>query len=156
MDSYAEEQQQRRPNRSCLWGCLGSMAAVAIVLTAVFCYSAWYFYKGFSSDARIKTVIATLSHDAQAAEVLGENIKVMEIELSTFNYSADTDQGKRSGNARYVLKVAGSRGSGEVKADLDVSGHEPKITLMILTDREGRTYYLIGTPPPNPMLQNSI
>lgn len=155
MNPYAVE-EHARPNRSCLWGCLGSLAAVAIVLAAVFGYGAWYFYKGFSGDGRIKTVIAALSHDAQAGEVLGKNIKVMEIELSTFNYSNSTDQGGRSGNARYIMKVAGSRGSGEVKADLDVSGHEPKITLMLLIDHEGRTYYLIGTPPPNPMLQNSI
>jgi len=151
MESYNEPQHEGRPNRSCLWGCLGAFLAVSVVVAAVFGYSAWYFYKGFGNDVRIKTVVEAVKSDAQAAAVLGRNIKVLEVELHTYDYATG-----RGGTASYVLKVAGSRGEGEIKADLDVTGRQTKIKLLTLTDSEGRVYYLIGNAPPNPMMQNSI
>jgi len=152
MEAYSEEEQSpRAPHRGCLWGCLGGFVAVAVVLMAVFGYGAWYFYKGFSNDSRIATIMTTLRDNSQAASVLGKNIKVLEVELHTFDYATG-----RGGTASYVLKVAGSRDHGELKADLDISRHEPKIKVLILTDSDGQSYYLIGTPPPNPMMQNSI
>lgn len=152
MEAYSEEQQSpRAPRPGCLWGCLGGFIAVAVVLMAVFGYGAWYFYKGFSNDSRITTIVTALRANSEAVAVLGKDIKVLEVELHTFDYA--TGYG---GTASYVLKVAGSRDHGELKADLDITGHEPKIKLLVLTDSDGRTYYLIGGPPPNPMMQNSI
>ncbi len=152
MEPYSAEQEgPRRPHHGCLWGCLGGFVAVAVVLVAVFGYGAWYFYKGFSNDSRITMIVTALRHNSEAEAVLGRNIKVLEVELHTFDYATG-----RGGTARYVLKVAGSRGQGALKADLDVSLQEPKIKQLVLTDSDGRSYYLVGTPPPNPMLQNSI
>jgi len=152
MDPYSEQQETpARPRSGCLWGCLGALIAASVVVVAVFGYGAWYFYKGFSSDSRIQAVVQAVRADSQAAAVLGNNIKVLEVELHTYDYATG-----RGGTASYILKVAGSRGSGELKADLDITGHDSKIKLMVLTDSEGRTYYLVGNPPPNPMMQNSI
>ncbi len=122
-----------------------------MIIAAVFSYGAWYFYKGFSNDARIQTIKEFVQHDTRAAAILGRNIKVLEVEMHTFDYSTG-----RGGTATYVLKVAGSAGEGELKADLDISNGGAKITLLILTDRSGQAHYLVGTPPPNPLMQNSI
>jgi hypothetical protein len=150
MDPYAEQPPVRQRN-GCLWGCIGTGIAAVIVIAAVFGYGAWYFYKGFSNDERIQTVLEMVQHDARAAAVLGRNIKVLEVQMHTFDYS--TGQG---GTATYVLKVAGSAGQGELKANLDITSSDVKIKLLILTDRTGQAYYLVGTPPPNPLMQNSI
>ena len=150
MEAYSEEQSPRAPHHGCLWGCLGGFVAVAVVLMAVFGYGAWYFYKGFSNDSRIALIVSTMRENGQAVAVLGKDIQVREVQLHTFDYATG-----RGGTASYVLNVEGSHDHGTVKADLDIS-HQPKIKLLILTDSEGRSYYLIGAPPPNPMMQNSI
>lgn len=149
MDPYAEQPPVRHHN-GCLWGCIGTVIAAVVIIAAVFSYGAWYFYKGFSNDARVQTVLEAVQHDARAAAILGRNIKVLEVEMHTFDYSTG-----RGGTATYVLKVAGSAGEGELKADLDITG-DVKIKLLILTDKTGQAHYLIGTPPPNPLMQNSI
>ncbi len=127
------------------------MIAAVVIVAAVFGYGAWYFYKGFSNDVRVQTVLEAVQQDARAAAILGRNIKVLEVEMHTFDYSTG-----RGGTATYVLKVAGSAGEGELKADLDISDGGVKIKLLILTDKNGQTHYLVGTPPPNPLMQNSI
>jgi len=152
MEHYSDEPQApRASHRGCLWGCLGGFIAVAVVLVAVFGYGAWYFYKGFANDDRITMIVTRLSSDRQAAAVLGKNIKVLEVELHTFDFATG-----RGGTASYVLKVAGTRGHGTLTTELDVSGHETKIKQMVLVDSEGQSFYLVGEPPPNPMMQNSI
>lgn len=151
MDPYAEQPPPVRHHNGCLWGCTGTLIAVAVIVMAVFGYGAWYFYKGFSSDARIQTILETVQRDARAAAILGRNIKVLEVQMHTFDYSTG-----RGGTASYVLKVAGSAGEGELKADLDISDGGVKIKLLILTDKTGEAHYLVGIPPPNPLMQNSI
>jgi hypothetical protein len=152
MDPYTEQQEPpRRRSGGCFWGCIGTLIAVAVIVVAVFGYGAWYFYQGFSNDPNIQTIVTALRSDTQAEAVLGKNIKVLSLSLHTYERSTG-----RGGTATYVLRVTGSNGEGEVKADLDITGDPPKITLMILTGKDGQAHYLVGTPPPNPMMQNSI
>lgn len=152
MDPYAEQQPPPRRGNGCLWGCLGTAIAIVLIIAGVFTFGAWYFYKGFERDARIQLVMQTVRNDPRAEAVLGKDIKLLEVEVHTFNYT--TEQG---GKASYVLKLSGSQGQGELKADLDITGNgSGKITLMILTGKDGRLHYLKGAPPPNPMMQNSI
>lgn len=154
MDPYAEQDlpARPRPSRGCLWGCLAAFIAVVVIVAAVFGYGAWYFYKGFSSDERIQSIVAALNHSDEARAVLGRGIKAMEVNIHTFDYSTG-----KGGTATYVLKVIGARGEGEAKADLDISGNKAEIKSLILTDAEGQPHYIIGGPPPNPMMQqNSI
>lgn len=152
MDPYSE-QQQMPPRRSngCLWGCLGTLAVVAVIVLAVFGYGAWYFYNGFTADSNVQTVLAALKGDTRAEAVLGKNIKILSVSAHTYERSTG-----RGGTATYVLQVTGSEGDGEVKAELDISNDPAKITLLILTGKDGQAHYLVGTPPPNPMMQNSI
>ena len=153
MDPYAEQEEASppRPRRGCLWGCLGGLIAAVVIFVAVFGYGAWHFYSIFGNDARIQTVMETVRKSDEAASVLGRNIKVLEVETQTFDYATG-----RGGTATLLLKVAGSNGEGEVKADLDITGKAAKIKSLVLTDSEGRPHYLIGEPPPNPLMQNSI
>lgn len=150
MDPYAEQDPPPvRPSHGCMWGCIGTLVAVVVIIAAVFGYGAWYFYQGFSKDTRIQTIMDTVRHDLRAEAVLGQNIKVMSVEMQTYDYATG-----RGGTARYVLKVTGSKGEGEVKADLDITGNGTKITLLVVTGQDGEPHYLIGAPPPNPMMQN--
>jgi predicted RNase H-related nuclease YkuK (DUF458 family) len=152
MDPYAEQPPPpARRHNGCLWGCIGTVIAAVVIFAAVFGYGGWYFYKIFNNDPRVQTVLETVQHDARAAVILGRNIKVLEVQMHTFDYSTG-----RGGTATYVLKVAGSAGEGELKADLDIRGGDVKIRLLILTDKNGQAHYLVGTPPPNPLMQNSI
>lgn len=144
-------QEPRRHGHGCLWGCLGTLIAIALVVAGVFSFGAWYFYKGFERDARIQTVMQTVRNDPTAQAVLGKNIKLLEVEVHTFDYSTG-----RGGKATYVLKLAGSEGEGELKANLDIADNGNKITLLILTGKDGREHFLIGAPAPNPMMDKSI
>ena len=151
MDPYTQQPPPRHSN-GCLWGCLGTLAAIAVIIAGVFSFGAWYFYKGFERDARIQSIMQTVRSDPQAAAVLGKNIKLLQVEVHTFDYSTG-----RGGTASYVLKLAGSLGEGEMKVNVDIRDNGTKVTLMILTDKDGRQHFLVGTPPPNPMMQdNSI
>jgi hypothetical protein len=150
MDPYAQQQQPRRSN-GCFWGCLGTVVAIAVVVAGVFGFGAWYFYKGFERDARIQTVMQTVRGDPTAQAILGKNIKLLEVEVHTFDYSTG-----RGGTASYVLRLAGSVGEGELKVNLDLKGDGVKVTLMILTGKDGQAHYLIGAPAPHPMMDRSI
>lgn len=152
MYPHSEAQDETaRPSRSCLWGCAGLLVAVVLLLAGTFGYGAWKFYHFFHNDSRIQLVLEAARANSQALEVLGKNIQLEGLE--TYTYDESTGRG---GTATYVLNVAGSRGSGKLKADLIIKGGDTKITLLVLSDSDGRSYYLIGTPPPNPMLQDSI
>ena len=152
MDPYAEpEQTPPQPHHGCLWGCVGALIAAVVLVVAVFGFGAWHFYKVFGNDARIQTVMEAVRKSDEAVMVLGRNIKVLEVETQTFDYATG-----RGGTATLVLKVAGSNGEGEVKADLDITGRAATVKLLVLTDSEGHAHYLIGDPPPNPLMQKSI
>jgi hypothetical protein len=153
MDPTAEQQNlpPSRPRRGCLYGCLGALVAVVVVIAAVYTFSARYFFKVLDNDAQIKTIVATLNQSPEAVSVLGRNIAVMSRERVSFH--SETGVGS---TASYTLKVVGSNGDGEAKADLDVAGGKPKITSLILTDAQGRDHYIVGAAPPSPLMQNSI
>lgn len=153
MDPYAEQHDlpPRRRSHGCLWGCLGSLIAVAVIVAAVFSIGAWHFYKLFGDNPHIQIVLDKLQTSREAEAVLGRNIKVLSVETFTFDESTG-----RGGTETFVLKVTGSASDGEVKADLDLSGGKVKIRLLILTGKDGQAHYLVGNPPPNPMMQNSI
>lgn len=153
MDPYAEQQvPPPRSHKGCLWGCIGTLIAVVVVIAAVFSYGVWYFYKGFSNDPRIQTIVTVVKASDEAASVLGHDIKVMAVKRQTYNYATG-----KGGTASYTLTMVGSNGQGDVNAELDVTKSESKIKSLILIDSEGHAHYLVGSPPPNPMMiQNSI
>ena len=153
MEAYTDEQQAPPPknHRGCLWGCLAATISAVVIVVVVFGYGAWHFYKEFSGDERIQTVIEAVKKSEEATSVLGKNVRVLERTLHT--YDASTGRGTI---VTYVLKVAGSRGEGEVKAEIDIKDDKATITSLVLTDSEGHIHYIVGTPPPNPMMQNSI
>ncbi|HUO98771.1 MAG TPA: cytochrome c oxidase assembly factor Coa1 family protein [Rhizomicrobium sp.] len=151
MDPYQQQPPPPRQSHGCLWGCLGTVIAIVVVVAGVFGFGAWYFYKGFEHDSRIQAVMQTVRNDPRAEAVLGKNIKLLQVEVHTFDYSTG-----RGGTASYVLRLSGSQGEGDLKVNLDITGNGTKITLMILTGKDGQKHYLKGAPPPNPMMDRSI
>jgi hypothetical protein len=153
MDPYAEQQPEEnpRPRRGCLWGCLGTLIAAVVVIGAIYSYAAWYFYKGFADDPRIQTVMEQVKKSDEAAAVLGKNISVQSRESYSYDYATG-----RGGTATYVLKVIGSNGEGRINAELDIRDGKTKVTSLVLVDGTGRSHYLVGAAPANPMIQNSI
>lgn len=152
MTYYDEHTEQpARPHRGCLMGALAAVVTAVVILAALVGYSAWYFHKGFDNDPRIKAILIAAEKDNQAAQILGHKIKVMQLEHYAYGYESG-----KGGAASYAMKVAGNRGAGELKAELDVTGHAPVVKQLTLIDDEGHKYYLIGEAPPNPLLQNSI
>jgi hypothetical protein len=152
MDPYAAEDQNPPPRRhGCLWGCVAAAIAATVLGVAVFGFGAWYFFKGFSQDDRVQTIMAAVVENEQAKAILGGNIKLLQVEWRSYSFTTG-----RGAIASYVLKLTGSNGTAEVKAELDVSGAQPKIKTLQLVDGEGQTHYLVGNEPANPMMQNSI
>ena len=151
MDPYSQQQPASRRSNGCLWACLGTVIAAAVIVVGVFGFGAWYFYKGFERDSRVQFILQTVRDDPRAQAVLGKNIKLLQMEIHTFDYSTG-----KGGTASYVLRLAGSEGEGELKVDLDIKRDGPKITLMVLTGKDGREHYLVGAAPPNPMMDRSI
>lgn len=151
MAYYQQDSTPARPHRGCLIGALAGVGALIVILGAVIGYGAWYFHQGFDKDPRVKAVLSAAAQNDEAVRLLGKNIKVLELE----HYAYGFESGKGS-SATYVVKVAGSAGSGELKADLDVSGKTPVVRRLTLVSEDGQAHYLIGDGPPNPFLQNSI
>jgi hypothetical protein len=151
MNPPYDQAPPRRRSGGCLWGCLGLLLIVAIVLGGVFGYSAWFLHKGFENDSRIQTIMAIVQSDARAEAVLGRNIHIAGIESQTF--AMGTGIGK---SASYTLRLIGSDGEGVLKVNLDLSGGKTKVTLMILTGTDGHPHTLVGKEPESPMQQQSI
>jgi len=150
MESYNENDPPPPKRRSgCFWGCVGTLLAAALVIGGIFGYSAWYFYKGFEHDQRLQTVLDTVRGDARAVDVLGRNIRLLEVERHTFDLSTG-----RGHTVSYTLRLTGSKGDGELKADVDLGKGRAKIVLMILTGADGRRHYLVGKEPRNPMMRS--
>jgi len=152
MDPSAEaEYAPPRRHHGCLWGCLGVLIAVLVIAGAVIGFGYWHFQKGFDSDTRIQAILDAVAHNGEATALLGQHVTVLERERQNYAYATG-----KGGTASYTLKVTGSAGSGELKADLDITDGKSKIITLVLIDQNGVSHYLVGAPPPNPMMQNSI
>lgn len=154
MHPHAEQNDTPPPPRSshgCLWGCLGTLIAVAAVITAIYLYGASHFFGKMNSDSHIAMILTAVNQSPVAINVLGRNIAAHGAERKTYSYATGL-----GGTASYVLTVSGLKSDGEVTAELDISGSKPVIKSLSLAARDGRTYYLIGQAPPNPMMQDSI
>jgi flagellar basal body-associated protein FliL len=143
------EQAPPRRRSGCLWGCLGVLLILVIILGGVFGYTAWFLHKNFDGDSRIQTIMAIVQSDARAAAVLGHNIHIAGVESRTF--AMGTGIGK---SASYTLRLIGSNGEGVLKVNLDLSGGKTKVTLMILTGSDGHPHTLVGKEPESPLQQS--
>ncbi|HEY0281497.1 MAG TPA: hypothetical protein VGC27_02610 [Rhizomicrobium sp.] len=146
--SPSYEQAPPRRRSGCLWGCLGLLLAVVILLGGVFGYTAWFLHKSLDGDPHLQTIMAIVRDDARAEAVLGRNIKLVEVEDRTF--AMGTGIGK---SASYILRLIGSNGEGVLKVKLDLSDGKTNVTLMILTGPDGLSHILAGKEPESPLQQ---
>ena len=131
-----------RAGHGCLWGCLiAAVIAVAAILGAI-SYGGWWLYSGFKNDPTLHVVMETLNANQIARSVLGDDIAIVDLESS--NFSTDTTNGT---HASYVAHLRGSKGNGLLAVTVDTGARNSRITSMVLTGPDGRTYDL-ATPLP--------
>jgi hypothetical protein len=110
--------------------------AVAAVVGAV-SYFGWFFSSGFKDNATLHMVMQVVNGDATARAVLGERIEITALHSSSM--IEDTTTGRHEA---YVASVSGSRGEGSIAVSVDTQGAMKRITSLILTGPDGRTYDL--------------
>ncbi|MGZ5931399.1 MAG: cytochrome c oxidase assembly factor Coa1 family protein [Rhizomicrobium sp.] len=134
-----------RSGHGCLWGCLiAAVIAIAAIVGAI-SYGGWWLYSGFKNDPTLQTVITSVNGDQIARSVLGDNIEITNLESS--NFSSDLTTGK---HASYVARVRGNRGEGTLAVTVDTISGRSRITSMVLTGPDGRTYDLTTSQPMAP------
>lgn len=148
--SFPGAQPPRRKSGGCLWGCLGAVLIVLVVLGGIFGFGAWFLHRNMDNDSRLQTIMAIVRDDPRAATVLGNDIRIANIDSRTFVMA--TGAGK---TATYTLRLVGSRGEGVLEAKLDLNHAQPKVTSMVLTGTDGHPHTLVGKEPEN-LLQQSI
>jgi hypothetical protein len=123
------------------------IAIVAVVVAVD--YGAWYFGNFLKNDAAAEMVIAALKSDRTARSVLGDDIQFVSVT------SASTVETLATGKTTsFIARVKGSTAEGAVSATVVSHDHVNKITVLILTGPDGRTYDLLHAPQAPP--ENSI
>jgi hypothetical protein len=105
-------------------------------------YSDWWLTSGFNGGKTLHLVIETINRDQIARSVLGDNIRIVDLQSSTF--ASDTASGTHEA---YMARVQGSRAAGTLSVTVDTVAGKSRITSMILTGPDGSTYDLTVSRP---------
>jgi hypothetical protein len=105
-------------------------------------YSDWWLTSGFNGGKSLHIVIETINRDQIARSVLGDNIRIVDLQSSTF--ASDTASGTHEA---YMARVQGSRAGGTLSVTVDTVSGKSRITSMILTGPDGSTYDLTVSRP---------
>jgi hypothetical protein len=105
-------------------------------------YSDWWLTSGFNGGKSLHIVIETINRDQIARSVLGDNIRIVDLQSSTF--ASDTASGTHEA---YMARVQGSRAAGTLSVTIDTAAGKSRITSMILTGPDGSTYDLTVSRP---------
>jgi hypothetical protein len=140
-DAYASP-GRLRSGHGCLWGCLvAALIAAGLVFVAI-SYSSWWLTSGYQGGKTLHLVVDTLNSDRIARSVLGDNIRIVDLQSSTF--ASDTISGSREA---YIVRVQGSRAAGTLAVTVDTMSGKSRITSMLLTGPDGGTYDLTVSRP---------
>jgi hypothetical protein len=105
-------------------------------------YSDWWLTSGFNGGKTLHLVIETINRDQVARSVLGDNIRIVDLQSSTF--ASDTASGTHEA---YMARVQGTRAAGTLSVTVDTVSSMSRITSMILTGPDGSTYDLTVSRP---------
>lgn len=143
-DAYASPGRPApyRSGHGCLWGCLVAVLIVAGIVAVTISYSGWWLTSGFRGGKTLHLVVETINSDQIARSVLGENIRIVDLQSSTF--ASDTVSGTHEA---YMARVQGSRATGTLSVTVDTTANTSRITSMILTGPDGSTYDLTASRP---------
>jgi hypothetical protein len=129
-----------RRSHGCLWGCMGLILVVAVVVGGLALYGGWFFSQGFRSDRNLETAMAAVRGNPVAHAVLGDGIAIESMESETF--SAITGKGK---TVSYTVKLKGNRAEGQLHVMLHSAGGDMKIVSMVLTGPDNERYNLTAS-----------
>ena len=132
--------QPRRSEHGCLWGCLIGAAIAIAAIVGMFSYFGWYFYSGYKESPTLHAVMSVVKADQTARAVLGEHIEITNLEGSSI--SEDLRSGRHES---YIAHLRGSKGEGTLSVTVQVESEMNRITAMVLTGPDGRTYDLTSS-----------
>jgi hypothetical protein len=141
-DAYASPGRPARSGHGCLWGCLVAALVVVGLIGVAINYSDWWLTSGFNGGKTLHLVIETINRDQIARSVLGDNIRIVDLQSSTF--ASDTASGTHEA---YMARVQGTRAAGTLSVTVDTVSSKSRITSMILTGPDGSTYDLTVSRP---------
>jgi len=143
-DAYASPGRPApyRSGHGCLWGCLVAALVVVGLVAVAITYSDWWLTSGFNGGKTLHLVIETINSDQIARSVLGDNIRIVDLQSSTF--ASDTVSGTHEA---YLAQVQGSKATGTLSVTVDTVSRKSRITSMILTGPDGSTYDLTVSRP---------
>ena len=141
-DAYVSPGRPARSGHGCLWGCLVAALVVVGLIGVAINYSDWWLTSGFNGGKTLHLVIETINRDQIARSVLGDNIRIVDLQSSTF--ASDTASGAHEA---YMARVQGSRAAGTLSVTVDTVSGKSRITSMILTGPDGSTYDLTVSRP---------
>jgi len=102
-------------------------------------YSAWFFYRGYTTDPVLHDVVEMVRRDGMAEEVLGEDIRITGIEGSALSYM----WGRGETGGSYVVDLAGSKGQGALAVTAFIRNGQLSVRSMILEAPNGARYDLL-------------
>jgi len=143
-DAYASPGRPApcRSGHGCLWGCLVAALVVVGLVAVAITYSDWWLTSGLNGGKTLHLVIETINSDQIARSVLGDNIRIVDLQSSTF--ASDTVSGTHEA---YLAQVQGSKATGTLSVTVDTVSRKSRITSMILTGPDGSTYDLTVSRP---------
>ena len=134
--------QPRRSQHGCLFGCLFAALIAITAIVGAFSYFGWYFYSGFKENPTLAMVMTVVNGDERARSVLGDNIRITALHSSSI--IEDTNTGTHEA---YIASVKGSKAEGSLSVSVDSTGKMKRITSLILTGPDGRSYDLTSSRP---------
>ena len=132
--------QPRRSEHGCLWGCLIAAAIAIAAIVGMFSYFGWYFYSGYKESPTLHAVMGVVKADQTVRAVLGEHIEITNLEGSSI--SEDLRSGRRES---YIAHLRGSKGEGTLSVTVHIESEMSRITAMVLTGSDGRSYDLTSS-----------
>jgi hypothetical protein len=139
--AQTQDQPLPPPRRShgCLWGCLGVILLAVLLGGGSLLWTGWWVYEGFKPDPAMERVLTAVRTNPTAHDVLGDNIKVLDVQSERFTAMFGVHREK---SATYTAELEGSKGRGQLHVTLHATGGTMKVVTMILTGPDGTRYNL--------------
>jgi hypothetical protein len=144
MEPTLEGQEPEIPPRrrnGCLWGCLGALGVVLLLAGGGIGYTAYTLYRELQGDSHLSVILEMVRQDGRAADVIGSDFHVMQVERLTFQLPDG-----RGFATTYKITVIGAGGESVVDARLENGRKDKVIVSLTVTGMDGRTVRLIPKP----------
>ncbi len=126
-----------------LWGCLAPLATVALIVAGWFVYNTYYYTSGYKEAPGLPTVMAAVRTSPLAAQMLGQNIQIVKMELSM------PSNARQNGHRIfYKMRVQGTKAGGEVQTSVLIGAKTTTITSLKLIGPDETPHNLLPEASP--------